>query len=88
MKEEALDRAVSRTRFGRDCGSVVRAYRSNERMREKYGVMSYAFVNKVFFSFSVQVNITRSESSCLTGSNTGGMDDDPILRCRFVAGSD
>ena len=37
LKEEALDRALSRTRFGRDYGPVVRPYRINERMCEKYG---------------------------------------------------
>jgi len=37
LKEEALDLAVSRTRFGRDYGPVVRHYRMNERMCKKYG---------------------------------------------------
>jgi hypothetical protein len=52
LKEEALDRAVSRTRFGRDYGPVVRLCRMNERMCEKYGqeygMMSYAVVNEDF----------------------------------------
>jgi hypothetical protein len=52
LKEEALDRAVSGTRFGRDNGPVVTPYRIDERMCEKYGqeygMMSFAVLNEAF----------------------------------------
>jgi len=54
LKEEALDRVVSRTRFGRDYGPVVRPYRMIERMYEKYGLeygmLSCAVVNEALRS--------------------------------------